>query len=108
MRQREPDGSELQWPGRARVDHAAGDVHVGNRVAKQHELVVAKKIKKRSYGDGRGDLRNQENVSLGGGWAFHSRWVSSRNTPNRSLISSRVRDCRRSVPNRSTANDPMT
>ena len=39
---------------------------------------------------------------------IQSKCVSSRKTSNRWSISSRVSDCSRSVPNRSTENEPMT
>src|ERR1700730_7726059 len=110
MRQWQPDGAQLQKARGARVEHAAGDVDVRHRVAIEQNLTTPE-IEQEGKNRNAGDEPGQQ-----GGFAVpapdqrsaHSRWVSSRKIRKRASISSRVSNCRRSVPKRSTANDPIT
>src|SRR6266498_3811826 len=107
MRERQPHGSQLQRPRSSGVEYPPRNIHVRYGIAVKQKIVVPQAIQESRYGDGGGDLRNQKDI-VRIGWTFHSRWVNSRKTSKRASISPRVRDCRRSVPNRSTAKDPIT
>src|SRR5580698_3670621 len=119
MRQRQPHRAELQQAGSAGVEDPPGGVDVRYGIAVQKQSTVLEIIGERNERDARGQLGHKRSLTipimsglgfrrLGAGSPAHSRWVNSRKTWKRASISSRVSDCRRSVPKRSTANDPIT
>src|SRR5438270_11178163 len=107
MRKWKPNSPKLQQAWSARIDYPASNIDVGDRISVKQQVIVAQIIKKSSDGNDRGNLPNQKDFTAGRIRlrVFHSRWVSSRKTRKRASISPRVSDCRRSVPNFSTAND---
>ncbi len=129
MRQREPHTSKLDQPWISRVENSASDAQVSHRIAIEQKIVAAhandqrdKRKRYRSDGDrhglfalGRTHLEAQRRWSVlpfvredSAYELEYSRCEISLNSLNRSSISSRVTSCRRSVPKRSTAKDPMT
>src|ERR1700676_678664 len=120
MRQRQPHGAELQQAGSAGVEYAASDINVGDGINVKKQAAVLEIVGERNERDTSSELGNERGFTIPAmhGLDFHpldavssqahSRWVSSRKTWKRASISSRVSDCRRSVPKHSTANDPIT
>src|SRR4029077_2234916 len=114
MRQRQPHRPQLQQTRGARIEDTASDVDVRDGVAVKKDVTVSKineegndrgeRRQRRDPGDFRFPPKVRRVLHVRG---LHSRWVSSRKTWKRASISSRVNSCRRSVPKRSTVNDPI-
>src|SRR5579884_3670326 len=110
MRQRKPNCPQLQEAGSSRIEYAARNVDMGHCIAEQKNVAAM-------HADQQGEDRkasrkdhDDECLAIPAplGYIGHSRWVSSRNTWKRASISALVKFCNRSVPKRSTANDPIT
>src|SRR5579862_7904396 len=110
MRQRQPDRAQLQQAGSERVEKAARDVDVRHRVAIEQDFAAAKVKEEGENRDAGCKPRQLPGLAVPApdGCGAHSRCVSSRKIWKRASISSRESDCSRSVPKRSTANDPIT
>src|SRR5581483_857518 len=110
MRQWKPNSAELQQPGGARIKNPPGDVEMSDSISVEENLAAAEEVKKGNQRNEACDYREDRGLAVPASsrTLSHSRWVNSRKTWKRASISSRVRVCNRSVPNCSTANDPIT
>ena len=123
VREREPDGADLADAGVERVEDAAGDVQVRDGVSVEQEHVAGKAIGEGEDGEQRGDHAGEDGFVTQGagdvfgtggrGNGFRAAWPLSRDARAAEerkafLDLFGLRFCRRSVPKRSTAKEPMT